>query len=142
MIQRNLKRRPAHRAGFTLMEMLVVVAIIVALASLGLYYFMGSLKESQEGLAKTHVRTTLTQACQSYYLKHNMWPPSLEALTHRSELGFGPYLEDLDSLKDPWGKLYQYDQAGTQNDGLKPDIWTVNPDNQKVIGNWSELKRQ
>lgn len=44
-----------------------------------------------------------------------------------------------DSLKDPWGKPYQYDRDGKNNNGRKPDIWTIDPaDGKTVYGNWNK----
>jgi type II secretory pathway pseudopilin PulG len=124
------------------MEMLVVVAIIVALASLGGYFFIRQFQQSQEDIARTQIKGTLTSACKSFFLKHNRWPTSLEELLVRDQAtGFGPFLEDPDALKDPWGQMYQYNPAGTRNGEIRPDIWTISPD-QREIGNWSVLRQQ
>jgi general secretion pathway protein G len=129
-----------RRAAFTLMEMLVVVAIIVALAGIGGFFLFGALSDTKRGLAETQAKTTLTSACKAYYLKHNdQYPDSLEVLLQKDAAG-GPYLEDPDALKDPWGQIFQYDKNGTINNGTKPDIWTTDPkDPQRTkIGNWSK----
>lgn len=131
-----------RRSAFTLMEMLVVVAIIVALAGIGGFFLLGALKESQESIAETQCRGALTQACQQYYVKHNgEFPQSLVQLTQRDNIG-GPYLESADALTDPWGHPYQYDASGPKNNGTKPDIWTVVPNSnpQKKVGNWPKQK--
>jgi len=126
----------SRRAAFTLMEMLIVVAIIVILAGTGGYYLMGALSGAREDLALTQAKGTLTQACQAYSLKHNgQYPDSLETLLTPDARG-GPWLEDRDALKDPWGNPWIYDRAGSNNNGRKPDISTKTPEG-KVIGNWS-----
>jgi hypothetical protein len=52
----------------------------------------------------------------------------------------GPYLENADAIIDPWGQPYQYNPQGTNNNGTKPDIWTVAPNGDgKQIGNWPKL---
>ena len=128
-----------RRAAFTLMEMLVVVAIIVALAGIGGFFLLGQLKDSQKDIASTQVKGPLTQACQAYSLKHNgEFPPDLMSLTVKDSLGHGPYLESKDAIVDPWGHPYQYDASGTKNNATKPDIWAVVPNSnpQEIIGNW------
>ena len=47
----RIARHSARRA-FTLMEMLIVVAIIVALAGVGAFYVLPQLNKSKENLAK------------------------------------------------------------------------------------------
>jgi general secretion pathway protein G len=139
MLLRQVATRQ-RRSAFTLMEMLIVVAIIVALAGIGGYYIFGALKESQEGIAEAQCKGALTQACQNYFMKHNsQFPPSLDVLLQKDALG-GPYLESPDNLIDPWGQKYQYDATGPKNNNMKPDIWTVVPNSnpQKTVGNWAK----
>jgi general secretion pathway protein G len=132
-----------RRSAFTLMEMLVVVAIIVALAGIGGFFLLGALRESQEDVASAQVKGPLTQACQAYSLKHNgEFPQNLQLLLQRDAMG-GPYLENADALIDPWGQPYQYDASGPKNNQTKPDIWTTvkNSNPQKMIGNWPKIQQ-
>jgi general secretion pathway protein G len=132
MTQRNRIRAP--RRGFTLLEMLAVVAIMVTLIGIGGYYYLKQAEESKRDAARIHVKSTLTQACEAYFLKHDSnWPPSLEALLVQDELG-GPYLKTEAALRDPWGNPYRYDPNGTQNGGRQPDIWAETA--AGPIGNW------
>src|SRR5262245_25938037 len=132
MIQRMQTNRQ-KRAGFTLMEMLVVVAIIVALAGIGGFFIMGQLVGGQKDAAYAQVNGPLTQACQAYFIKNQQWPQSLEILLQKDAHN-AIYLDKPDAIMDPWGKKYQYDPNGPQNQGLKPDIWTVHADGT-MIGN-------
>jgi general secretion pathway protein G len=133
ILRTEMKRN--RRAAFTLMEMLIVVAIIVALAGIGGFYLMGAKGEADKDIARTQAKGSLTSACQAYSLKHNgQYPDSLETLLQQDARG-GPYLEDRDALKDPWGIAFMYDRTGPRNNGRKPDIWTKGPDGVE-IGNW------
>ncbi len=141
LLRQDSKRQ--RRAAFTLMEMLVVVAIIVALAGIGGFFLMGALGGAQKDIAQTQVKGALTQACQAYFTRHNgTFPETLAELLKKDEFG-GPYLESPDALIDPWKQQYQYDKSGQMNNGTKPDIWTVDPKEPGVkIGNWSKLTQR
>jgi general secretion pathway protein G len=127
--------RAVRRHAFTLMEMLVVVAIIVMLAGLGGYYYIKQLDQAKRSTAKNQVKTTLTTAVESYYIDHNSnYPASLDVLLVGDDQGYGPYLKTADALRDPWGNPYHYDPNGPNNAGRQPDIWSDSPQGQ--IGNW------
>jgi general secretion pathway protein G len=135
MVLRKREIQKIVRRGFTLMEVLVVVAIILILASLGGYYVMGQLAEARKSEAKIQVRT-LTTACENYELNYRQRPQQLSDLLNKGEMG-GPYLKSSDLLIDPWGKPYVYNREGPNNRGLTPDISTTDPDG-RVIGNWGK----
>jgi general secretion pathway protein G len=137
------KSKSRRRVAFTLMEMLVVVAIIVALAGIGGFFLFGALRSSQQDVAFLQARGTLSNACGAYAARHNgEFPESLDQLLAKDAAG-GPYLESEDALVDPWRQKYQYDKSGQMNNGMKPDIWTVDPkEPNKKIGNWPKSKNQ
>lgn len=124
------------RAGFTLLEILVVVAIIVALAGVGGFYIMGQYKESQKSTARLQIKTTLAPAVQIYATRHQgNFPGTLqELLNPDSANGNLPYLKEQEALIDPWGHPYTYQQPGTHNT-YEFDIFTTAPDGT-TIGNW------
>ena len=131
LLHRGSKRQ--RRAAFTLMEMLIVVAIIVMLAGIGVVSYMTLFAGSQKDVAYSDVKG-LTVACDAYKLKNGANPESLAALLQKDPSGV-VYIEDPNKLNDPWKKPYQYDGSGAKNQGRRADIWTVAPDGIE-IGNW------
>ncbi len=129
----RVKRR-GSREAFTLMEMLVVVAILVVLAGVGGYYYLKHIDEAKVNAARLQVKV-LTEASEAYYVKHGEYPPNLMILTQREEDGTRASL-DPDALRTPWNQQYGYDPSGPNNGGNKPDIWADGP--QGRIGNWGQ----
>jgi general secretion pathway protein G len=138
IVQRNTSRQ-RNRRGFTLMEVLVVVAILVILAGTASIFLFRYLDDAKTNRAQADLQT-LTKACQSYKIKYQDYPASLQELVNPPE-GGKPYLTSADALNDPWGKPYQYNPSGDNNRGLAPDIWTVNPDGEQ-IANWDTVRQR
>jgi len=140
MTLQHLRNRTERRAAFTLMEVLVVVAILVVLAGVGGVIFMRAQQDAYIRTAKVQLKE-LTTACQMYSIAHdNTNPPTLQELLQPSD-GGQAYLQSK-ALVDPWGQQYQYDPNGTRNgQSGQPDIWSMGPskggDPNSIIGNWN-----
>jgi general secretion pathway protein G len=133
MIRRNEQQRQ-RRAGFTLMEILIVVAIIIVLVGVGGVSYFTVFADTKKDTASLQIKA-LMDACGIYSTRHNgNFPDSLEQLLQKDETG-GPWLESRDKLIDPWGRPYQYQKVGTHNQVGKPDISTQAPDGT-MIGSW------
>jgi general secretion pathway protein G len=136
MIVRTPRLARQFRRGFTLLEILMVVAIIVVLAGIGSYYLIPMLAKSEEDVAKLKARD-LDTPVQTYYMRHHQWPTDLSVLTQPDpENDNKPYVPD-EGILDPWNQPYQLNAAGPHNKGAKPDIFTMSPSG-KELGNWGK----
>lgn len=131
--------RPASRSArraFTLMEVLVVVAIIFILASVSTVVVFRYLDESKDRIAKAGVRT-LETAIKAHKITYGDYPESLGLLTQ--PLDGKPAALEPAALVDPWGREFVYEfQNRNPNTGV-PHIYSLggNPGNaQGVISNW------
>jgi type II secretory pathway pseudopilin PulG len=117
------------------MEVLVVVAILVVLASIGIVVFR-YLDDANERAAKVHIRN-IELALTAYKLAHGDYPANLQALTV-PEGGKAAYM-DAQNLLDPWGRPYVYEPQNHNPNTGKPRIYSqgVNPGNAAgIISNW------
>jgi general secretion pathway protein G len=104
-------------AGFTLLELLVVMVIIGLLAGLVAPRYFGQLGKSNTKVARAQINA-LEQALDQFRLDVGRYPSTeegLDALNHAPaniEGWSGPYLKKGVPL-DPWGKPYVYQQPGS-----------------------------
>lgn len=139
-MRRSRSRR--HR-GFTLMEVLLVLAILVILGALVAMNFGNVLGKADRDAARSQIGL-FEPAIKLYFLHMKMYPPTLEALrTPPGDLPnptkwVGPYLEKPVPL-DPWGRPYQYAYPGRYNPDSY-DLWSLGPDGadgtEDDVGNW------
>jgi general secretion pathway protein G len=142
------QRTNRRRTGFTLMEVLLVLVIIVILGSLAVGMFTNTQARANIRAAKAQVGLLKTPL-NTYFLDMNEYPTTAQGLdalrrapsdvANPAKWG-GPYL-DQDLPPDPWGRPYQYAYPGTRNvDSF--DIWSLGPDGQDGtaddVGNWPE----
>lgn len=106
--------------GFTLLELLVVVAIIGLLAAyVGPKYF-GQLGKSEQALTKAQIES-FHRALAAYRLDVGSFPSTEEGLNAlmvkpaSAAKWNGPYLSKA-VPQDPWGKAYIYRLPGTKGD--------------------------
>lgn len=132
------------RSGFSLVEMLIVIALIAIVGTLLIGRIGNLFGGAQEDVAKQFVDNALKAPLLKYRIDNGSYPTNedggLMALLNQpsSKQGKwkGPYIEKLP--EDPWGNAYQYKYPGTKNtDGY--DLWSKGPDAQSEaddIGNW------
>jgi general secretion pathway protein G len=126
IVQQSRQRKRQARRAFTLMEILVVVAIIVVLAGIGGFYLMPQLDRAKDDAAKLQAKT-ISQAVGTYYAHHSTYPTDLSVLTQGDEENNGqPYMA-ADKILDPWGKQYQLDTSGPE-----PIVFTMSPKGKRL----------
>ena len=59
----NLKNRSKDKKGFTLAELLIVVAIIAVLVAIAIPVFSGQLEKAREAADMANIRATYAEAC-------------------------------------------------------------------------------
>jgi general secretion pathway protein G len=100
------------------MEVLLVVAILLILASLATVAISRTLKGTQAKQAKIDI-STLQQAVNVYFIDNGSYPPDLNGLVVlpdgvvNAQKWNGPYLEK-ELPNDPWGNPYLYQVNGDQ----------------------------
>jgi general secretion pathway protein G len=122
MIQR--RREALARGAFTLMEMMVVVAIIVVLVGASVPIYMNYAENSKIGRVKLDTRN-LQGAVQAYSLTHGSFPNSLEDLT-QPDSETGKAVLTHDHLMDPWGQPYVYSPNDVDSTGV-PYVYSNHP---------------
>jgi general secretion pathway protein G len=142
MKNKTLSTAYGKQAGFTLIEVMVVVVILGILAALVVPKIMG--RPEQARLVKVKQDILAIQSALDLYKLDNSFYPStdqgLQALVTKPSTPPTPrnwksdgYLQDVPM--DPWGEAYQY-----VNDSGKPKIFSYGPkgkEGNSEIGNWN-----
>lgn len=144
-----LKKLNTRSAGFTLIEVMVVIVIIGVLAALIVPKVMGRPDEARITAAKQDIGAIL-QALKLYKLDNMRYPTTeqgLQALVRKPTSAPIPqnwkgngYLERLP--KDPWGTPFQYLQPGLRGEidvmSLGADGAVGGEGGDADIGSWDQ----
>ena len=139
------KKMAVNQAGFTLIEVMVVVIILGILAAIVVPRVMNRPDAARVTKARQDIRA-MESALNLYKLDNFVYPTTdqgLEALVNKPAGTPEPrnWQQYMDRLpKDPWGNDYHYLSPGTKGD---VDIFTYGADGQPGgdeinadIGNW------
>jgi general secretion pathway protein G len=109
-----------HLRGFTLLELLVVVAIIGLLVAYVGPRYVAQIGKSETATAKAQIES-FAKALDTYRLDTGHYPSTTQGLAALRDRPVGevkwngPYLQK-DVPLDPWGKAYIYRTPGTKSD--------------------------
>ncbi|HEY5337639.1 MAG TPA: type II secretion system major pseudopilin GspG [Rhizomicrobium sp.] len=136
-------RRKRGDDGYTLMELLVVLAILGLLAAIATPYAIRYLESAKIRTAKTEV-SNLSSSLDLFKYDVGRYPTTqegLQALLQQpagADNWNGPYVKQTNGLKDPWGHPYIYHSPGEHGDfdlysnGAKGQATSAKPQ----IANW------
>lgn len=125
----------AVKRGFTLVELLVVVAILGILATGAVVYVPRFLESGNKGAAEKDVQALKTAVTQ-YYTEKRKYPDNLDVLVDTSG-DKEPYIEGGEgALIDPWGNKYEIKFKGNKKNS--PYIVSGGPDG--IIGTEDDIR--
>jgi general secretion pathway protein G len=120
-------------AGFTLVELLVVLVILVLLASIIGPKVIGYLGTSRTKTAKVQIEGLVT-SLELFHIDVGRYPTTVEGLealvkpAGKIQGWNGPYISKNTVPPDPWGNAYHYDDPGKRGPF---DLYTLGRDGKE-----------
>lgn len=140
----RIPRKNYALKAFTLLEIMLVVAIISLLLGVAIYNLTGAKRSAEFVAAETDIQTIATQL-STYEINAQRLPTNeqgLDALVNRPSSGPEPkrWVRLMKKLShDPWGNKYRYQAPGKHNSDSF-DLYSVGPDGEEHteddVTNW------
>ncbi|HVW21796.1 MAG TPA: type II secretion system major pseudopilin GspG [Opitutaceae bacterium] len=140
------RRRRSASSAFTLLEILIALAILGMLVALSITKLGSVFGGAQSDTAKLFVDDSMKTALTTYRIQVGDYPSTEEGLaalvtppSGKEDRWHGPYIDAKSVPLDPWKHPYKYAYPGTHNkDGY--DLWSTGPDGidgtADDVGNW------
>lgn len=129
-------RPPLAARGFTLLEVMIVIVIILAIAGLVTVNLMGSRDEATKGTVNIQLKS-LKDALKQFNLAFNRYPTEEEGLavlwdkssiTDEEQTKWRAFVDEP-IPNDPWGSPWGY--RAESESGRAFDLWSNGPDKQE-----------
>ena len=102
----------AMRAGFTLMEIMVAVAIIGIMSTMAVVGVNRMMETAKRDAARSGVQN-IVQAATAYNIEHRRWPTDIKQLVEAKGNDEQPYITGGEgALNDPWGMQFKMERKG------------------------------
>lgn len=89
-----------RRHGFTIIELLIVMTVLVVLASMGLVQYRNSVRRAEEAALKENL-FRMRDAMDQFYADKNKWPSDLGELVSEGYIREVP-VDPITKSKDTW----------------------------------------
>lgn len=143
------RRSSGRRSAFTLIEIVLVIAIIAILGAAAINMIKGNVDVAKETRVESDVRNIVTQL--KVYESRNLAPPTkeqgLKALVEKPTAE--PVPERWSALleavpKDPWNREFQY-EVPAKRSKADYDVYSLGKDgveSEDDFGNWKVAKKE
>jgi general secretion pathway protein G len=118
---RSLLAKRASGAGFTLIELMIVMSLIVILASIGLAVYTNSVTKAKESVLKEDL-FRMRDAIDQYYSDKAKYPSSLQDLVSEKYLRSIP-VDPFTNSADTWREVPAEPDPG--NPTVQPGVYDV-----------------